>query len=204
MAEENEIKINNEKIFENIEQENTNTLQKNGIYLLIDKYQRKHFYEDLMKALSDEQKITLQNEIPNETRQTYLNTIKEKIKSQKVFFQYYDQIVENFINLQNMELGQLTANFENDIRKTNEILSNSYRRLKVFLNLRGYLAKDLTPDVFSQFIKLYLDEMVTDNSEKMKEDIDKIKEKYSKEICIAALIFNEYYYSFIKELPLFL
>lgn len=171
---------------------------------VIGNYKRKYSFERVIESLDKKNRIEVSKLISDNEREKFLAIIY-KIKTQLEYYQLFDKEYDILLkkkNNQEEEINKILKDLEFELKQFDSIIKFIMISLNDWLNLKGYLTKELTVEDWSTYMKkayeLYQKEAEDNTIQKIQEyrkDIDEriIKTNY---------LFYEYYDTFIKDKPI--
>lgn len=163
-------------------------------------YQREASFEILMYNIPDTEKAKIKKQINEKDRDSFVVKVKE-IQTQLEYFKWYDTTEKYLSDLQKKKEEEVFTNIGKKIKEYEVMMINMFDSLRTFLNLRNYLAKDLTPEVYKEFILNAINNQKEEYRKQAVEEIVKIKSDITLERVKNAYLFNEYYRIFVIEKP---
>lgn len=163
-------------------------------------YVRKFSFEILLYNLNDQQKSAIDEKISEEERKKIYQSIVD-FKYKIDFYKFYDNVCMGLKN----STKKLEEKYLNDYKEKSQdvdfILRTLMGELRTWLNLGGFLAKDLTPEDQLKFVKNKSPILLKKFEDETVRKVQENQQNYNKEMVKLAIIFNYYYNTFVKELP---
>lgn len=171
---------------------------------VIGNYKRKYSFERVIESLDKKNRIEVSKLISDNEREKFLAIIY-KIKTQLEYYQLFDKEYDILLkkkNNQEEEINKILKDLEFELKQFDSIIKFIMISLNDWLNLKGYLTKELTVEDWSTYMKkayeLYQKEAEDNTIQKIQEYRKDIHERIIK----TNYLFYEYYDTFIKDKPI--
>lgn len=194
----NHVEAEDERVTSEVPSDYVEPIKKIGDYV------RKYSFESVIYSLNKKERAEIENKITDDQRKTF-QKVTEDIETQKAYFQLFDK-----------EFEILLLKKEDVEKKADMIIQSLEEKLKIFdksidylmnglndwLNLKGYLAKEMTVQDWGNFCDQIRQKYLTEEKEKAIQEIRRTRSKIEERMMITHYLFFEVYDTFIREKPL--
>lgn len=172
--------------------------------IIIADYKRKYSFENVINSLNRVQRAEIAKLISDREREKFLGIIY-KIPSQLEYFKLFDKEYELLLKKkENIEDGvnKILEDAEFELRQFDVVVRFLMNSLNDWLDMKGYLSKQLTPQDWMNYTKVAYDKYSQEAEDNAVIRIKKYKEELEQKIIKTNYLFYDYYETFIKDKPL--
>ena len=170
----------------------------------IGNYKRKYSFEKVIESLDKKLRVEISNLITNTEREKFLAIIY-KINTQLEYYQLFDKEYDILLRKkenQEEEINKILKEFEFELKQFDSVIRFIMVSLNDWLNLKGYLNKELTVEDWSSYMKKAYELYQKESEDNTIQKIQEYKKDMDERIIKTNYLFYEYYDTFIKEKPL--